>query len=150
MTDEFDLAPDRRWLAEELREALRLLAARFPDQVAALPDFVVVADEVALVFDDVYSALDPAELPAVVRDELRELDVRLAEMSEDPSSELWTTSALEHDPRWEWIRARARHALDLLGLPLAAPRVNASGYVESGHGIRRVRRATSELDPFSK
>jgi hypothetical protein len=43
---------------EMLIESVQLLAADFDAQVAALPAFVVVADEVALTFDDCYQLLD--------------------------------------------------------------------------------------------
>lgn len=43
---------DDRFARQSMIDALQLLAAPAAEQVAALPSFVVVADEVALTFED--------------------------------------------------------------------------------------------------
>lgn len=46
--------PDPQWFLEMLVDSLRLAALPADQQVAALPDFVHVPDEVALLYDDAW------------------------------------------------------------------------------------------------
>lgn len=79
-----------------LAEVLRLLAAPFEEQIRVLPAFVVVADELALLFDEemwrLGGAAEDRNHPATsVRSVLEALDARFDAMS--GTKESWTLEA---------------------------------------------------------
>jgi hypothetical protein len=131
MTEEFRVSAERRWLAANLVEALKLLAAPYEDQIAALPSFVVVADELALEFDAAYSALEPSELPASVVPALGELDAELDRLSSASRVDAWSLDAVQHGADWAAIRERANRILAILSIPYDRPSIDRAGYVET-------------------
>lgn len=105
-----------------LVEALCLAALPAADQVAVLPEFVHVEDEIALVFDDA-NALSPQLLSAGVLDDavfegLRELDELLAR---EVDSTMWAAGALATHPSWAAVREASLGVLSLLRQPLRKP-----------------------------
>jgi hypothetical protein len=117
---------------QRLIESLHLLAADADDQLAALPPFVAVADELALIFDDELRAAEP---PAAIRDALADLDAMLDRMSDDRT--LWAIEAVHGDLAWTSVRDRARALLRALGEE--PRRCSAQRYVRSA--TRAVSRA---------
>ncbi|MFD5317574.1 hypothetical protein [Streptomyces sp. NPDC127098] len=103
-----------------LMDALTVVAADAPAQVAWLEKHGVVVDEIALNFDDAFrmaerlveeGVLSPATLP-----QLRLIDSSFAEMTRDGSSDRWTTAALRSDEGWSQARGVARQILAREGL----------------------------------
>jgi hypothetical protein len=86
---------------QRLIESLHLLAADEADQRTALPPFVVVADELALIFDAELRGTDLEELPAAIQAQVKQLDETLDDMSITP--ELWADESLA---RAEWAKVR--------------------------------------------
>lgn len=114
--------PNARWARRELVEALRLLAAPYVDQVAALPMGVAIPDEVALTFDDAFGIVERSTLPDEVLQLLLEIDADLTSMSQRPSGELWQLSALAEDASWDRLRSKARLVLTAMGEENPSPR----------------------------
>ena len=110
-------------------EVLKLMACSANEQQAALPDFVVVADEIALLFDDEIRLIDTSVCPHDLRDGLRAIDERLSTMSEAPS--LWTVNALATSPEWQALRDTARRLLLSLGVEVSHPDLSWAAYVRA-------------------
>jgi hypothetical protein len=104
---------------EEMIEVLKLMASTAAQQQAALPDFVVVADEIALLFDDELRLVDLDACQPAGRAELQSIDRRTNEMSN--TVDLWTIDALRTATEWEVLRASARRLLERLGVALGPP-----------------------------
>ena len=117
------------WKMAELIEALRLLAAPFEEQVDVLPDFVGVASEIALSFDDAYEVLDVSSLQPVLVAHLERIDSALDQMSADPHSDFWTLASLGTSPVWIGLRQEALAALQSIGLEYARPHIDQGRYV---------------------
>lgn len=122
---------NQSWKMAELIETLRLLAAPFEEQVDVLPDFVGVASEIALSFDDAYEVLDKSSLQPVLVTHLERIDSALAQMSADPHSQFWTLASLGASPAWAGLRQEALAALRSIGLEYARPRIDLGRYVRT-------------------
>lgn len=124
------------WCRQQLVEATQLLAADFAGQVAALPSFVHVPDEVLLHYDDAFllmpqvleAGLITAEQAAVAEAMHQALDTISV-----PQDYAVALRALEHAPEWAALRAQARALLKALDEPLRAPEFSQTVYVSSGH-----------------
>lgn len=99
-----------------LLAALRLLAAPAAEQCQYYGPHVIVADELALDYDDalllITSFPNPPLLVATRYTALLELKQELDAMSSVP--DLWTVEALAHSPRWHQLRQQATAILALL------------------------------------
>lgn len=119
----------------QLVETLRLLAADFETQVDALPRFVHIPDEIALLFGDefllAYQILAAGRLTSEQYAGLEEIDDFLDKISGHQHLEIWTLEALERRPEWQRIRSRARDILNMLGEPLAKLNLDWVTYVSS-------------------
>ncbi len=119
--------PDPKQFWRMLVSSVQLLAADYEEQVATLPDFVHVPDELALNFDDVW-VLVPQIRAAGLLDEsaaaqLEELHQSLGGLAD------WTLDALRNDPRWATIREQARAALAAMHEPRGPIDLSWGSYV---------------------
>lgn len=108
---------------ERLKHAVQRLALDPPAQVAQFPDFVVVADELALDLDhwlEVCEAWSYIDSPDVVA-ALKTINDHLDQVSGSEQAERWTVEALAADPGWIEVRAMAREALVAAGWAAEAP-----------------------------
>lgn len=98
-------------------ESLNLLATDYETQMNTLPDFVHVADEIALIFSDcclfTEGLFSSGVLSEIQRDKLFEIDNLLDEMSNTKS--LWNFESLKQSSQWEKIRNLADDMLKMLG-----------------------------------
>lgn len=118
---------------ERLLEVLKLMASDYVVQKAALPSFVVVPDEIALLFEDEFSVASASGGSIGAHDpqigqELRLLNDSLEHMSDD--KELWTDAALQSSSEWQGIRQRASRVLAMMGEELRPPRLEWATYIE--------------------
>lgn len=109
---------NRAFLQTGLHALLRALAA--PGRVALEhePEGMCRPDELALDFDNYYSAFVGnfgEALTAAQRDHLARLDALLSAMSGQSNAALWTELAVGSHARWEEVRLAAKQALDVLG-----------------------------------
>ena len=116
-------------------QAVQLLAADYEAQVAALPAYVAVPDELALIYHDAYLLVsqmaDAGRLTEKHMAKLRELDEELEAMSGAENADRWTLDALRSDPWWERIRSLAGDALRSLNVPRQRPSLGHIAYVAS-------------------
>ena len=111
-----------------LVESVVLLASGAAEQQQVLPEWVVRADEIALIFDECYQYVGELAQQDRLNDRqievLRSIGQRLEAMSGQSQAALWTDQALAADSNWQWIRQRARDALELLGTKPHTPQLD--------------------------
>ncbi|MDD6209893.1 MAG: hypothetical protein PUB21_04725 [Bacteroidales bacterium] len=115
-----------------LVQSLRLVASPADIQIKSLPDFVCIADEIALTYDETYVLLpqiaeEDKRFTPQVMETLKELDRLFGEMSEDKT--LWDIDQLKENLKWEKSRLLAYEALQLLGEPYEFPDLGYISYV---------------------
>ena len=120
------------WFRHLLVEAARLLAADYKDQVAALPSFVHVPDELLSEYAEAF-LLAPQVLDAglVTSDQFaiaEHLDRACAAMHVDEVYDD-ALAAVQHDPAWQDLRRKARELLVALGEDLRLPDLSHAVYV---------------------
>ena len=122
-------------LFSTLVEAVQLLAADYEAQVAALPAYAAVPDELALIYHDAYLLVDQmadaGQLTEKHLAKLRELDEEMDAMSGAENTDRWTLDALRSDPWWERMRLLAGDALRSLNVPRQRPALGHMTDVES-------------------
>ena len=109
---------DRKRLIDSLRQSLEGLA--LPGEVALrrLPPNVVRADELALDFDNYFTAYRGnfgTELTAQQLAALEQVHQLLAQMSGPGNSSLWSDGAVITHHRWTEVRDAAQRAIKELG-----------------------------------
>jgi hypothetical protein len=122
-------------------EALRLVAAPAAEQQAALPPFVVVADEIALTYHDAFLLANQVAAAGLVTAQdlarLAELDAHFDALTARRDPTLWTTDALRTALAWEEARRLAATLLAALGERRAPPDLSWTTYVRSAPGPTR-------------
>jgi hypothetical protein len=104
---------DRGWLFRELHRSLTLLAADGDTALAGLPGRCCKPDELALDFDNFWSAVVgnfAAELTPELVTALAAVNAALSGIRREE----WTEEAVRSAPEWVLVRERARTALGLL------------------------------------
>ncbi len=116
-----------------LIQSLRLIAAPFDIQRPSLPDFVVLADEIALIFDEAYEHFcsTGGVLPADAASTAQGIDRIFEGLSGPTHAGFWEPESLRTAAQWEVIRSQARTALAQLGTPEDRPHIDWVSYVES-------------------
>jgi hypothetical protein len=110
--------PESGSLEELLAASVRHLALPGDEALAHKPLGDDPPDELALEFDDLYTAyvdrLDALPTPEQLG-ALQALDSALTAMSGGANAELWTEAAVKHHPRWDEIRTLATAVLEQFG-----------------------------------
>lgn len=117
---------------QPLAEALRLLAASAEDQRRALPAWVAMPDEVALVFQDAVAVLDPRGFSTEEWHAVQEVLVKVNDLWDRDDPHDWSDTALEESESWARLRRAARDAMSKLGLSPGQPTLHGSHYVATG------------------
>ena len=119
-------------LLEKLKWSTQALAAPFEIQLSLFPDLVVVADELALDWEEWFCG-NKDELKTMLTSEqfaaLSELDLALVKIS--GKEEFWTDEALRNVPEWIRIRELARICLAKCGWPQEIP-LRERGHIYRG------------------
>ena len=113
------MSANRKWLLESLRKSLEALALPGNLALQRAPDGTARADELALDFDNFYTAFRGnfgLELSQEQLEALAEVDRLLSDIGRSKNAALWQDEAVIGDPRWEQIRNAARVALEKLGV----------------------------------
>jgi hypothetical protein len=93
------------------------MAADYESQVASLPTFVDVTDEIVQA-----GHLDPSIVPMLDR-----IDGHSAAISD--RDDVWTLDALRTDPVWDDLRCRARDVMAAIGVEQSPPDMSFVTYV---------------------
>lgn len=128
---------DVHWFRQRLVEAARLLAADYNDQVAALPTFDHVPDELLNEFGEAFllarQALDAGLLTPHQFAIALDLDqaCEALPVSEDYHEAL---AAVRNAQEWEALRVKARELLKALGEEVRLPDLSHAVYVPARRG----------------
>lgn len=123
---------DDEFALTQLKWVLQALAQPWATQLALFPEYVVVADELALDFDNWYGATKWRERFAAPQSAaLEAVDALLDQMSLARDPELWTAKALTQRPEWREARDLAQQALQSLDWEFGAPPRDRSAYVRA-------------------
>lgn len=114
--------------------SVRALAQAPEVQRGLFPDFVEVADQLALDFDEALRAVRSTSVPWTPGQTslVETLDRALEAMSGPQHTALWTMHALEHSAEWAELRGLAQKALRLFGWPQTSPPTNRGIFVGQG------------------
>jgi hypothetical protein len=134
--------PDPQWCLQQVVDSLRLAALPAEEQIAALPDFVHVPAEVALLYDDAFRLVPQIRDAGLITNEQQESLVRINRLHGDMGTAtdkdwLWTVDAMRSDERWARSRRLAVEALAALGREAGTPRFEGTTWVsasETGTG----------------
>ena len=123
---------DAKYQRRLLVETTWLLAADFPIQVAALPDFVHVPDELLLEYDSAFALVPQLFEAGLLSSEQFALaeafNTSLDALVVDEDYEV-ALAAVERSPEWEAVREQARVLLAALGESLCPPDMSHAIYV---------------------
>ena len=111
--------------------SVRALAQSAVVQRGLFPDFVEVADELALDFDERHRRVrsGSAQFTADQAASIDALDRALDAMSGPAHQELWTMEALDQAPEWDHIRELARELIRVMGWSEDPPPSDRAIYV---------------------
>jgi hypothetical protein len=124
-------------MMQRLIETLHLLANPPDVQRVALPDYVAVAEELALIFSDELATVKHILRPLVgdsVYEQLLALESFFDRMSNRP--EYWSVQALYDASEWATVRGAAKDILSQLGEHVRSPILNWITYVPGGASSR--------------
>lgn len=113
-----------------LIQSLRLVASSSDIQISSLPDFVNIADEIALIYNESYmmvSQIDNIITPYVMK-MLDDLDKLFNRMSEDES--LWNIKSLNDNDLWLKSRELGRLILNELKEECINPNLDFISWVK--------------------
>jgi hypothetical protein len=119
---------------ERLEWSIRALAQSADKQMELFPEFVCVADELALDFDEHYQrflAEGFGDLESEARQKLAALDEYLSSFSGPDNAELWTDEALGKAPEWRKTRELAKDVIARMGWSSQPPPKDRAIYVGS-------------------
>jgi hypothetical protein len=123
-----------QWALDQFKWSLQALALPADSQPGLFPPFVVVADELALDFEQSHGVIS-AQLrdswSHSQREAVSALDKALLDMSGPDKPQFWTDEGCLHHPRWEEIRRLACAALSAFAWPTEPPPNNRAVYVGS-------------------
>jgi hypothetical protein len=104
---------------------VRAIAQPAEIQQTLFPPYVVVADELAMEFEEHLRKLQTAGLSSVFNEDeerlVMDLDAKLAAISGPKNLRFWTDEALSSAPEWDEIRRAASAVLDKMGWSKAPP-----------------------------
>ena len=123
---------ETKHIYNNLIQILKLIASQPKVQMDTLPKFVNVADEIALMYDDIFLMLPQLEkedlISSNVCDILIKINELFREMSKDKS--LWSVEKLKNDIFWEKSRSLAQDALKELNEPHNNPDIGFVNWIE--------------------
>jgi hypothetical protein len=116
-----------------LEWSVRALAQPAEIQKRVYPEFVCVADELALEFEEHYRRLlkthGPSVLAAHQLEQFERIDRQLQAMSGPERLRFWNNEALEELSEWSVVRTLAKNALRTMGWSQEPPPLDRAIYV---------------------
>lgn len=110
---------------ENLKWVLQALSCPAKIQISLFPEFVYVADELALCWEELYEEnLNIEDFSPEVQKAFIDFDEFILSISGKENEHLWTNEALSNTIEWAKIRTLAKNALEELGWEVAEPGPN--------------------------
>jgi hypothetical protein len=116
---------------ERFRWSVLALTQEADVQMKLFPDFVVVADELALNWESAPEKLRTSEpeISDSQKSPIEKLDQLISAISGPEHLEFWEDDALSERIEWDEIRLAARAVAQAFGWPIAAPPPSPDFYV---------------------
>lgn len=99
-------------------QVIALMASSFDEQIRVFPPFVVIPDEIALLFDDIYR-----DTSQMYQDNKLSLDsvnllTKMNDLLDNMSNDLtkWNIESFKKDADWDTIRSLAKSVLEIQGI----------------------------------
>lgn len=118
----------------QILETLELLALNYEEQIQVLPKFVLVPDEIALIFDETFSThsiLLEELLNDVQFEHLNVVKGIFDDMDLNPYHQLWTLEALKTQKEWQNVREVARSLLNSFDHKRQVPKLSWIQYIKN-------------------
>ena len=113
--------------------SVRALAQRAYVQLSLYPEFVCVADELVLEFDEwrvkLLDTASASDWPKKATRLIEQLDRQISDMSGPPNEELWTDRALVGSEEWQKVRDLANELIHEMKWSNAPPPPDRDIYV---------------------
>jgi hypothetical protein len=125
-------------MMKKLEWAARALAQPHDVQESLFPDFVEVADELALSWEEAFwpfeknPSIFSAEFSEEQQQAILELNRYMGSISGEDHLDLWTMKALAASDEWKLLRKLARRVLTVMKWPPASPPASDGNYVGGG------------------
>jgi hypothetical protein len=96
-----------------LLQGVNLLATQYDQQVETFPDFVLIPDEIALIFEDVSLFVDTFFREGCITSSQKEKIDAVSTLFDTMSGNqrLWTLEALKTSSQWQQVRVSAKEIL---------------------------------------
>jgi hypothetical protein len=108
-------------MAEQFQWSILALAQPADVQVALFPDFVLVADELAIAFEEGLAEVADDETNTFQKEKIEALDRLIMRISGEENLKYWIDDALQVFPEWDEIRAAAAEVASAFGWPVQPP-----------------------------
>lgn len=137
------IAESKEW-ESRLEWSVRALAQPKVVQEALFPEFVCLADELALDFEESLRGFQAgsAQLGERFSEAVLRLDAQLEKMSGPKNAEMWTDEALADSPEWATVRELAVAVAEIAGWPTSSPGPSKHVYVDGHLGLDQVPTTT--------
>ena len=124
----------RRSMRIRLVQSLQLLALPADEQIASLPSFVHIPDELALIYENAFEVVRqfPDDLAIELLLVLDAIDLQtsfMTDLYQDGDLDVWTHDAIRHHKAWQIVRLLARTALMLMDEPVDKPSLDWMTYI---------------------
>jgi hypothetical protein len=115
-----------------LKRAVQSLALNAAEQIDLYPNFVEVADELVLEFDECWRSFKSTQAVEHLANHqvaaLTALDSYIESISGPSHEEIWTVNALSVKPEWQTIRSLAKSTLLTFGWAATRPEVTSNKF----------------------
>ncbi|QXH40982.1 hypothetical protein [Pseudomonas sessilinigenes] len=110
-------------MLSKLKWIIQALAVPAAEQVRLFPGFVNVADELALIWEEVLDGREFWEsmVSADIVLAVRKLDDKILSISGESNSQIWAEKALYESNHWEEIRGLAVVVAEKMNWPINSP-----------------------------
>lgn len=129
-----------------LIQSLQLLASDCNQQILLFPDFVVVADEIALLYEENLIFLDMllrcGHINEKQKSELQDIDKKLENMSH--RNNLWTLDAIRNSLEWDETRRCSHDLLISLGIKYKKPDLYWIKFCQTSQSVLRKNPSDSQ------
>lgn len=104
---------------QRLQWAVQALALGAEEQLKLFPDFVEIADELAMDYEEAQAGFQPEQASPELIEAMQALDDKLGQMSE--RRKLWKRKSLKQSEEWAQVRRLAAELLQAAGWPAEPP-----------------------------
>lgn len=109
-------------MSDKIKWAVQALAQPAEIQIGLFPDFVNVADELALTWEEALGEITENDnFSDDILMNIHSLDESILAISGDSNSEFWTDDALRESNKWEEVRSIAATIIKKMSWPTSSP-----------------------------